>query len=40
MRLLAGMGLFEEVDPEAYAPTRLAEIYMSKSPLSDIVVHL
>ena len=40
MRMLTGMGFFEEVGPEAYAPTSLVESYTTKSPLSDVVIHL
>ena len=40
MRMLAGMGIFQEVNFEAYEPTSLAQSYVSGNPLSDIVVHL
>ena len=40
MRLLSGMGIFKEVGHDAFAPTALAGIYVSGSPLTEAVVHM
>ena len=40
MRLLAGMGVFKEVGHDAFAPTPLAALYITGSPLIEAVVHM
>ena len=40
MRLLSGMGIFEEVGHDTFAPTALAGMYVSGSPVTEAVVHM
>jgi hypothetical protein len=40
MRMLIGMGMFEEACIGIYIPLPLASAYVSKSPLSAAVIHV
>jgi len=40
MRVLTGMGLFEEIARDSFTATSLASAYVTASPLSEAIVHL
>ena len=40
MRVLAAMGIFKEVEHDTFAPTPLADAYVTGSPLAVGVIHL
>jgi len=40
MRFLARMGIFEELGPGRFASTPLTGIYLSRSPIAEVVVNM